>query len=148
MRLPDGAREPRAPDGRTIKIGVARAKAQSPDPGRDPLVYLTGGPGGTALGTAQALVQQEFGINRDRDVIFVDQRGTLHADPLLSCPEIDHFVDESTGMSILAAATAQRDLDAVGACRSPAGLGRLRSERLQHRRKRRRYRRFTDGDED
>jgi pimeloyl-ACP methyl ester carboxylesterase len=106
------------PDGRTIKIGVARAKAQSPDPGRDPLVYLTGGPGGTALGTAQALVQQEFGINRDRDVIFVDQRGTLHADPLLSCPEIDHFLDESTGMSILAASTAQRDLDAVRACRT------------------------------
>ena len=106
------------PDGRTIKIGVARAKAQSPDPGRDPLVYLTGGPGGTGIGTAQALVQQEFGINRDRDVIFVDQRGTLHADPLLSCPEIDHFLDESTGMSILAASTAQRDLDAVRACRS------------------------------
>lgn len=105
------------PDGRTIKIGVARAKAQSPDPGRDPLVYLTGGPGGTGIGTAQALVQQ-FGINRDRDVIFVDQRGTLHADPLLSCPEIDHFLDESIGMSILAASTAQRDLDAVGACRS------------------------------
>jgi pimeloyl-ACP methyl ester carboxylesterase len=105
------------PGGRTIKIGVARAKAQSPDPGRDPLVYLAGGPGGTAIGTAQALVRQ-LGINRDRDVIFVDQRGTLHADPLLSCPEIDHFLDESTGMSILAASTAQLDLDAVGACRT------------------------------
>jgi pimeloyl-ACP methyl ester carboxylesterase len=105
------------PGGRTIKIGVARAKAQSPDPGRDPLVYLAGGPGGTGIGTAQALVQQ-LGVNRDRDVIFVDQRGTLHADPLLSCPEIDHFGDESTGMSILAASTAQRDLDAVRACRS------------------------------
>ena len=105
------------PDGRTIKIGVARARAQSPDPDRDPLVYLTGGPGGTGIGTAQALVQQ-LGINRDRDVIFVDQRGTLHADPLLSCPEIDHFLDESTGMSILAASTAQRDLDAVHACRT------------------------------
>ena len=59
-----------------------------------------------------------WGINRDRDVIFVDQRGTLHADPLLSCPEIDQFVDEATGLSILAASTAQRDLDAVRACRT------------------------------
>ena len=104
------------PDGRTIKIGVARAKSQSPDPGRDPLIYLTGGPGGTAIASAAPLVQ--LGINRDRDVIFVDQRGTLHADPLLSCPEIDQFVDEATGMSILAASTAQRDLDAVRACRT------------------------------
>ena len=62
------------PDGRTIKIGVARAKSQSPDPGRDPLIYLTGGPGGTAIASAARLVQ--LGINRDRDVIFVDQRGT------------------------------------------------------------------------
>jgi pimeloyl-ACP methyl ester carboxylesterase len=105
------------PDRRTIKIGVARAKAQSPDPDRDPLVYLAGGPGGTAIGSAQALVRQ-LGINRDRDVIFVDQRGTLHADPLLSCPEIDHFVEEATGMSILATSTAQLDLDAVRTCRS------------------------------
>ena len=104
------------PDGRTIKIGVARAKSQSPDPGRDPLIYLTGGPGGTAIASAAPLVQ--LGINHDRDVIFVDQRGTLHADPLLSCPEIDQFVDAATGMSILAASTAQRDLDAVRACRT------------------------------
>ena len=62
------------PDGRTIKIGVARAKSRSPDPGRDPLIYLTGGPGGTAIASAAPLVQ--LGINRDRDVIFVDQRGT------------------------------------------------------------------------
>ena len=63
------------PDGRTIKIGVARVKAQSPDPGADPLVYLAGGPGGTAIVGAGVMVKQ-LGINRDRDVIFVDQRGT------------------------------------------------------------------------
>jgi hypothetical protein len=45
------------PDGRTIKIGVARARARSPDPDRDPLVYLAGGPGGTGIGSAQALVR-------------------------------------------------------------------------------------------
>ena len=105
------------PDGRTIKIGVARVKAQSPHPGADPLVYLAGGPGGTAIVGAGVMVKQ-LGINRDRDVIFVDQRGTWHADPLLSCPEIDHFIDESTGMSILAASTAQADLDAVRTCRT------------------------------
>jgi len=114
LRVPENRAHP---DGRTIKIGVARATAQSPEPGADPLVYLAGGPGGTAIGSAEALVRQ-LGINRDRDVIFVDQRGTLHADPLLSCPEIDHFVDQSTGMSISAPSTAQLDLDSVRACRS------------------------------
>src|SRR5262249_52401617 len=79
------------PGGRRIKIAVARARAQSPSPRADPLVYLIGGPGGSAVASAVTLTG--FGLNRDRDVIFVDQRGTLHSDPLLSCPEIDHFMD-------------------------------------------------------
>lgn len=71
------------------------------------------------MGRRSALLRSwcSGGINRDRDVIFVDQRGTLLSDPLLSCPEIDRFVDDATGMSILAASTARRDLDAVRICR-------------------------------
>ena len=104
------------PGGRKIKLAVARARAQSPDPRADPLVYLTGGPGGTAVASAVPLTR--LGLNRDRDVIFVDQRGTLHSDPLLSCPEIDHFMDDSAGMSVQAHSTAGKDLDAVRACRT------------------------------
>jgi pimeloyl-ACP methyl ester carboxylesterase len=59
---------------------------------------------------------RDKGINRDRDVIFVSQRGTLHADPLLTCAESDHVVAESRGLSMLAPSTAQRSLDAVRAC--------------------------------
>lgn len=74
-------------DGRTIKLTVATLPAQSPDPGRAPMVYLNGGPGSTILPYGEAL--RSVGINRDRDVILVSQRGTLHADPELTCPEID-----------------------------------------------------------
>jgi pimeloyl-ACP methyl ester carboxylesterase len=113
LRVPENRSRP---GGRTIRLAVARAKAASPNPKPDPLVYLTGGPGGTAIATAQHMVQQ--GINRDRDVVFVDQRGTLHSDPLLSCPAIDQFIDDSVGMSIMAPSTAAKDLEAVRACRT------------------------------
>ncbi|MFC9790446.1 alpha/beta hydrolase [Rhodococcus sp. NPDC127528] len=103
------------PQGRTITIAVARAKAASPNPQPDPLVYLTGGPGGTGLAVAPTLV--EHGINRDRDVVFVDQRGTLHADPFLSCREIDDFAVAATGQSVQASSTRDADLAAVGSCR-------------------------------
>lgn len=102
------------PGRRTIKIAVARVKAASPNPKPDPLVYLTGGPGGPGPGPAQVLV--DGGINRDRDVIFVAQRGTLHSDPELTCPEIDDFNEKATGTSIQAPSTADADLDAVRAC--------------------------------
>lgn len=102
------------PDGRTVKLAVARVKAASPDPEPDPLVYLTGGPGGPATAVAQLLANR--GINRDRDVIFVAQRGTLHSDPFLVCPGIDRFVAASTATSVLAPETAAADLAAVTEC--------------------------------
>jgi pimeloyl-ACP methyl ester carboxylesterase len=102
------------PSGRKIKIAVVRLKAASPDPGRVPMVYLNGGPGSTGIGIAEEL--REKGINRDRDVIFVGQRGTLHSEPLLTCGESDRFVAESTQLSMLAPETARRSQEAVRAC--------------------------------
>ena len=37
------------PQGPTIRIAVARYKASLPNPASDPIVYLEGGPGGSAL---------------------------------------------------------------------------------------------------
>ncbi|MGH3584369.1 MAG: hypothetical protein ACRDUB_22460, partial [Mycobacterium sp.] len=102
------------PDGRTIKIAVARARATSANPKPDPMLYVAGGPGGPGLPLGNTLVAA--GINRDRDVILIDQRGTLHAQPALTCPEIDEFVAAATGMSIMAPSTAEKDLAAVRAC--------------------------------
>jgi pimeloyl-ACP methyl ester carboxylesterase len=111
LTVPENRAEP---DGRKIKLAVARLKATSPDPGRAPMVYLNGGPGSSGIAIAEEL--RDKGIHRDRDVIFVSQRGTLHAAPLLTCAESDHFVAESRNLSMLAPTTAQRSLDAVRAC--------------------------------
>src|SRR3954467_3164645 len=83
------------PDGRTIRLSVARVKAASATPQPDPIVYLEGGPGVSGLLAAPGNVLR--GINADRDVIFVDQRGTYHDDPFLPCPEIDAFLAKSFG---------------------------------------------------
>ncbi|TQF69287.1 alpha/beta hydrolase [Rhodococcus spelaei] len=104
------------PQGRTIGFAVARVKAASASPRPDPLVYLTGGPGGTGLALAPTFVK--YGLNRDRDVIFVDQRGTLHADPFLGCPEVDGFMAAATGMSVQAPSTRDDDVAAVTTCRN------------------------------
>jgi pimeloyl-ACP methyl ester carboxylesterase len=104
-----------APDGRTVRLAVARAKATAPDPRPDPLVYLTGGPGGSAL--ISAVPRIAAGWNADRDVIFLEQRGTWKSEPLLACPEVDAFLDAWVGLDTFDPATAQRSADAVGACR-------------------------------
>jgi pimeloyl-ACP methyl ester carboxylesterase len=103
------------PDGRTIRLAVARAKATSPTPRADPLLYLAGGPGGSGLISAATRIAA--GWNRDRDVIFLDQRGTWKSDPLLSCPEIDTFLADWAGLNSFDPATAERSATATRTCR-------------------------------
>ena len=84
------------PDGRQIKVQYARAKAASGDSSKTPLVWLEGGPGGSAFTAAPSLIA--LGVNQDRDVIFVDQRGTYHS-TLVNCPEIADFNREAVGLA-------------------------------------------------
>ncbi len=110
------------PNGRQIKIGVAEVKAVSPNPPSDPIVYLNGGPGGSAVTFAN--IYAKAGFNRDRNVIFVDQRGEYHSDPALTCPEIDNFAGMPASLSVQAPSTVAEELVAVKACRQRlAGSG-------------------------
>ena len=87
------------PDGRQIQIAVARLKAAYAEPAADPVVWLTGGPGGSGLLDASGFAVAQPAVNADRDVIFVDQRGTGHSEPSLTRPEIDAFTRESTTLA-------------------------------------------------
>jgi pimeloyl-ACP methyl ester carboxylesterase len=102
------------PAGPTLKIAVARVQAVSPNPKPDPIVYLTGGPGVSGLIRAPGVVAR--GVSADRDVIFVDQRSTLHADPFLNCPEIDTFNVALLGLAPTAASTQAAQLAATDSC--------------------------------
>jgi pimeloyl-ACP methyl ester carboxylesterase len=86
----------------------------SPNPEPDPLVWLVGGPGGSGLLIANAAVS--LGLNANREIIFVDQRGTLNSNPLLSCPEIDTYMAASIGLAPGAPRPGTVDVAAVNAC--------------------------------
>lgn len=103
------------PDGATITIPVAIAKAQSASPKPDPILYLAGGPGGSGIITAVQRVGD--GWNRDRDVVFIDQRGTFHAKPRLSCPEIDEFAVEAISFAASSPDAPAKSAAATKACR-------------------------------
>jgi pimeloyl-ACP methyl ester carboxylesterase len=104
------------PEGKQISIAVARLKSSSSAPKPEPLLMLSGGPGGTGLVDA-VVAYGQLNLNRDRDVIFIDQRGTLHSDPFLGCPEIDTFTQQAVAWTTADAETESKDLAAVAACR-------------------------------
>ena len=101
-------------DGRTIRLAVATRRATAPNPKPDPIVFLTGGPGGSGLGEGPGVAKE---WRRDRDVIFLDQRGALKSDPFLSCPEIDAFMARTVGLSWLAPETIEQDAATTRTCR-------------------------------
>jgi pimeloyl-ACP methyl ester carboxylesterase len=101
-------------DGRTIRLAVATRKATDPNPKPDPIVFLTGGPGGTGLEEGPGLIKE---WRRDREVILLDQRGALKSHPFLSCPEIDAFMESTVGLSWLAPETIEQDAMTTRTCR-------------------------------
>jgi len=100
---------------RKLQVAVAIAKAASAHPKADPLLWLVGGPGGSGLVVANRVVAQ--GINADRDVIVVDQRGTLKSNPLLGCPTYDRYVARSYGLAPASSAALSQEVASVAACR-------------------------------
>jgi pimeloyl-ACP methyl ester carboxylesterase len=76
------------PGGRRIDLRVAVVRAVSRSPAGDPLVFLTGGPGQAATESYAAIYPAFRRINRERDVVLVDQRGTGGSNAL-RCPETD-----------------------------------------------------------
>ncbi|MFF3018550.1 alpha/beta fold hydrolase [Streptomyces sp. NPDC057939] len=108
--------------GRTIELGVAIVPAAADAPKPDPIVWLAGGPGDDAVGEAKMAI--DGGLNRDRDVIFMSQRGTYSADPTLLCPNIDEFNARSVGLVYDAPSTERLHVEATKACRDRlAGRG-------------------------
>ncbi|MEJ8672600.1 alpha/beta fold hydrolase [Streptomyces sp. MS1.AVA.1] len=76
---------------------------------------MTGGPGGDAIGDIPFLI--DAGVNRTRDLIVMAQRGTLHSQPNLACPEIDRFYAAAVGLRYDASSTGRRLVRATKECR-------------------------------
>jgi pimeloyl-ACP methyl ester carboxylesterase len=77
------------PDSEMIRVHVGILRNPSDDVEDDPIIYLEGGPGGSALKymsfTYESRYVPLFATNRD--VIVLDQRGIGLSEPALDCPE-------------------------------------------------------------
>lgn len=103
------------PDDVTVEIAVAIIASWSSMPRPDPVLYLEGGPGGSALlGIDDWL---ESPLREERQIILFDQRGTGFSWPNLACPEVDAVDANDTFAGV-------PQIEAVEACRERLrGLG-------------------------
>jgi len=69
-------------EGRKISLKIVVFAATGPNPQPDPFVYIPGGPGSSATEDAPYLAKPFARIREQRDLLFVDQRGTGGSNPL------------------------------------------------------------------
>ncbi len=105
--------------GRTIRNSVAIVPAASPTPAPDPIVYVHGGPGSSAILEAGELVAVA-NMNRDRDLILMSQRGNLHSEPDLTCRAVDRFNARAVSLGLDSPKTKRLRRQATRTCRRDA----------------------------
>jgi len=91
------------PDGNLVELAVAIISPLNDDPDAIPVLYLEGGPGGSALLGTDSFLSEPIAENHT--VILFDQRGTGFSLPSLNCYELEEDSD------------ADPDADPTEACR-------------------------------
>lgn len=123
--------DPQQPQGRQLELAYAVVTARGPRKQPDPVFFLAGGPGQSARDIAPIMRMALRDINRQRDLIFLDQRGTGGSNPL-ECvfddeeqawldPSQDEFIEQlfrckrdwDADVRFYTSAHAARDLDAL-----------------------------------
>ncbi|MGW2987996.1 alpha/beta fold hydrolase [Streptomyces goshikiensis] len=104
------------PGGRTVRLAVAVIAAATAKPAADPVVFMAGGPGADTFDDIPFLI--DSGLNKDRDLIVMAQRGNLYDQPNLACPEVDRFNERAVGLGYDAPQAEQLMLKAVKDCRA------------------------------
>jgi pimeloyl-ACP methyl ester carboxylesterase len=97
------------PEGNYTNLAVAIIHATGTRPRTDPILYLEGGPGGSALSDPDFWLESP--LSTARDIVLLDQRGTGYSVPSLDCPEEDAYNNEEDSgyEDLIAALTACRD---------------------------------------
>lgn len=85
------------PTGRQLEIAFAVLISPSPNPQPDPIVYLSGGPGESALSGIGGYATVFEELRRDRNIILFDQRGTHFSSPLqCSTYALDSYIEQQS----------------------------------------------------
>jgi pimeloyl-ACP methyl ester carboxylesterase len=97
-----------APNGRKLLLAIMVARSSSRSPEADPVFLLAGGPGQGAAALGPMILRKFEDIRRERDVVFVDVRGTGSSGALACDVEDPEDLEEVLGASF--------DLEVLAKC--------------------------------
>jgi len=103
----------------TIHLAVAVVASTSSNPDPEPLVMLVGGPGQSALEAFIPLLAAPGmeGFRANREIVLIEQRGTLYSTPFLQCQEMTQFKLDILNQNPAPETEDSLRLQALTACR-------------------------------
>lgn len=104
------------PEGKKIKIFVAKAKSRSSTPAADPVLFAGTSIGGKIAEMIPVLFPMYPDFTKDRDFIVYDHRGVGKSIPNLECAEIDEAHAKDFGKDLSIEEHVKHEVDAVDAC--------------------------------
>jgi pimeloyl-ACP methyl ester carboxylesterase len=102
--------------GKTLRLPVFILKSRSLNPKPDPVLFTTGGPGGSTLNTAR--YGAYYSYLDDRDFIVFEQRGTQYAQPNLACPELDSIRKNNKWITLNDSQKEALQVEAAARCKT------------------------------
>lgn len=103
--------------GNTIELYIVQIQGIHRFLNRDPIIYLAGGPGGSATRAAQRFIDDARFLYTDRDLILFDQRGIGGSKPRLECSEYRHDSAELRHLDLSPEDKLRRRVEALLECR-------------------------------
>lgn len=105
------------PNGRAIKLAVAVFHSDNPDKIATPLIYLEGGPGGSALEYLSLTFNDRYAeLLKNQDIILFDQRGVGRSQPALDCKEITDLTMNTLDQVLTVDEAVKQGNEAATAC--------------------------------
>ncbi len=98
---------PQEPNGRQIAVHFAIVPSKAREKFVDPVYFLVGGPGQSAMELMPQMLGALSKLNNRRDLVFVDQRGTGKSAPLKCDPDPTRSLAESLDLAQLPPHMAQ-----------------------------------------
>ncbi|MFN7110858.1 MAG: alpha/beta fold hydrolase [Brevundimonas sp.] len=103
-------------DSRMIRLPVIIFRSRAAQPASDPVMFLTGGPGNSALTGQRSGKSNPFLDARDQ--VLLEPRGARLSQPALECPDINALKGRIGAGRLRAEAAEQALVAAAGACRA------------------------------
>ncbi|MCP3168114.1 alpha/beta fold hydrolase [Myxococcus qinghaiensis] len=103
-------------DSRSIQLPVMRLRSRAAKPAKDPLFFMPGGPGVSAV--ARLRSGKKNPVLDERDLIVLEPRGGKMARPALECPDINALKGDIAAGRLRGAKAQEALTKAAGRCRA------------------------------